>query len=165
MTCDLQFLRGADGHLVLKEFSVYFPQSDVGKTVTFLPPYDEHTLSHEQRRQNRYVTGFIHGMGWSSGEYPYSSVTNKVREMLAGKRMVYVKGAEKVKFLQPLAPFNTFVVNIECEGCPQLKRLPRLFVENHGVNTHSVVPLQSCAALNAKRIGLWMEFMNATNKK
>ena len=155
--CDMQMLRGAGNEYVIKEVSVYSSQYDVSRgTVVFQPPYAENILSAEQRKRNDYVTKRIHGLKWNSGTIPYEEHGAMIRELLRDYSRVYVKGLEKLRLLLTYIP-AMHIYDLEQYGCPRLETLPKFFVPFHG-SEHSVFPTHNCAALNAKRIGLWYEY-------
>ncbi|KAK3920706.1 Lipoyl synthase, mitochondrial [Frankliniella fusca] len=162
--CDMQVLRGADDDYVIKEFSLYSSQFDGSRgTTIFKPPYAETILSPEQRKRNSYITRHIHGLKWNSGTVPYEHLGDMIQELLRDYNRIYVKGVEKLRLLLRYAPPGVLVYNIERDGCPRLKTLPKLFVSFHG-SDHSVFPTHNCAELNAKRMGLWYEFTRAQPK-
>ena len=154
---DIQMLRGADGgDFIVKEFSVYDAKYDVSHTVIFAPPYPEHLLSADVMMQNSYVTNNIHGLRWNTGDVPYSSCDDTIRSLTAPYAYLCVKGEQKKKLILNLIP-DACVVDVGEMGCPKLEKLARLFVRSHCVE-HSTFPLHTCAALNAKRVGLWYAF-------
>ena len=155
-TCDIQMLRGKDGEYVIKEFCVYDPNWDLDHAVTVGPPYSEDLIPQKYRRQNNYNTAYIHSLKWSSGNLPYELLHDTIRSMTSYYTKLYVKGEEKKVLLQHIVP-HAQVINIEVLGCPKLDKLPNLFVKNHNC-IHGVFPFHKCAALNAKRIGLWLAF-------
>ncbi len=154
---DVQLLNGADRtDFVVKEFSLYDARSDVCHTAIFAPPYPEHFLSADVARQNAYVTNNIHGLRWNSGDVPYSACRETLRSLTAPYAYLCVKGEQKKKLLVKLIP-DACIVDVGELGCPKLEKLAHLFVTSHCVE-HSTLPMFTCAALNAKRIGLWYEF-------
>ncbi|KAK3933086.1 Lipoyl synthase, mitochondrial [Frankliniella fusca] len=162
--CDIQMLRGAKDEYVVKEFSLYSSQFDGSRgTTIFKPPYADTILSPEQRKRNTYITRHIHGLKWNSGTVPYEHLGDMIQELLRDYNRIYVKGVEKLRLLLRYAPPGVLVYNIERDGCPRLKTLPKLFVSFHG-SDHSVFPTHNCAELNAKRMGLWYEFTRAQPK-
>ncbi|KAK3919706.1 Calbindin-32 [Frankliniella fusca] len=162
--CDMQMLRGAKDEYVIKEFSLYSSQYDGSRgTTIFKPPYAETILTPEQRKRNTYISRHIHGLKWNSGTVPYEHLGDMIQDLLRDYNRIYVKGVEKLRLLLGYAPPGVLVYNIERDGCPRLKTLPKLFVSFHG-SEHSVFPIHNCAELNAKRIGLWYEFNKAQPK-
>ena len=154
---DMQMLRDADGEYVIKEFSVYDSRWDISRgSVIFAPPYAEIVLSPQQRKHNRYVSNYIHGLKWNAGTIPYSACHGTVRALTDDYAYIYVKGEEKKRLLQKIVP-DALIIDITAQGCPRLDKMMKMFVPFHGCE-HSVFPMQNCAALNAKRIGLWYEF-------
>lgn len=157
---DVQMYRGIGSVPVIKEFSVYNPNMDLGHTVMFEPPYDSKQLTDDTRRHNNYVLTHIHNIRWDAGDIPYCKLEETLRGLTLGYPVLYVKGNEKMRFLRVLIP-HAQVIDIETLGCPPLHRLPKLFVDYHG-RQHSVAPFHRCAATNAKRIGLWYRFTTLT---
>ncbi|KAK3911400.1 Transposable element Hobo transposase [Frankliniella fusca] len=162
--CDMQMLRGAKDEYVVKEFSLYSSQFDGSRgTTIFKPPYADTILSPEQRKRNTYITRHIHGLKWNSGTVPYEHLGDMIQELLRDYNRIYVKGVEKLRLLLGYAPPGVLVYNIERDGCPRLKTLPKLFVSFHG-SEHSVFPIHNCAELNAKRIGLCVPYYELRRK-
>lgn len=154
--CDLQMLRGADGRLVVKEFSVFNAEKDSSRTVIFKAPYSSDVLPEDVRKTNRVIFNHINGLKWENGTVPYDKYPDVIRQMAASFQYLYVKGEEKRELLRLILP-NTIVINIERLGCPKLKTLPQYVVPFHGTE-HGVFPSLSCACVNACKIGMWYEF-------
>lgn len=156
--CDVQLLRGADGRYVIKEFALFETnmQRDEFKIANFAPPCPEIALPPCFVTQNNYVTQNIHGLTWDSGVSPYDSLEDTLRQFTEFVTDLYIKGDEKRKLLQDLLP-HLNVINIEKLGCPAYKKLPKLWAPCNS-EIHTVNPQVTCAAKNAKRIGLWLLF-------
>ena len=156
--CDVQLLRGPDGRYVIKEFALFETNlsRDEFKVASFAPPCPELVLPPCYVFQNNYLTQKIHGLTWDSGVTPYESMEDTLRQFTEFATDLYIKGEEKRKLLQGLLP-HLNVVNIETLGCPAFKKLPKLWAPCNS-EIHTVNPQVTCAAKNAKRIGLWLLF-------
>ncbi len=122
----------------------------------FAPPCGEHMLSEATLRENNYVTYNFHGLRWYCGTEPYHFLEEILTSITCPYVTLYVKGRQKKALLLEIIP-HLHIVDIEEKGCPKLETLPQLPVRAHCVE-HSMFPLHSCAAVNAKRIGLWYVF-------
>jgi len=155
---DIQMLRGVEGEYIIKEFSLYDTRLDVNRTVVFGPPCAESMLSSNILRENYYVVYNFHGLRWNCGSEPYHFLPDILRTVTCPYMTLYVKGRQKKTLLQSF--LNIHIVDVEEMGCPKLDTLPQLPVRAHCAE-HTMFPLHSCAAVNAKRIGLWYEFNKA----
>jgi hypothetical protein len=162
-TFDIQMLRGKDGEYVIKELSMccFWDGYTRSQTVVFLPPYSEDLIPSKYVRQNAYVTTHIHGLGWYTGDYPYSALEPILSQMIreCGYHHLFVKGEEKAGLLNQLLPEKEFH-DIGTEGCPRLDQMPEFGTPYHH-HVHWRNKTLSCAGQNAKRLCLWLEFYDA----
>ena len=151
-------LMGPDGRYVIKEFALFETnlQRDEFKVASFAPPCLELALPPSVVTHNHYVTQKIHGLTWDSGLSPYESMEDTLRQFTEFVNELYIKGEEKRKMMQGLLP-HLNVINIEKLRCPAFKKLPKLWAPCNS-EIHAVNPQVTCAAKNAKRIGLWLLF-------
>ena len=156
--CDIQMLMGPDGRYIIKEFALFETnlQRDEFKVASIAPPCLELALPPSVVTHNHYVTQKIHGLTWDSGLSPYESMEDTLRQFTEFVTDLYIKREEKRKLLQDLLP-HLNVINIEKLGCPAFKKLPKLWAPCNS-EIHAVNPQVTCAAKNAKRIGLWLLF-------
>lgn len=162
--CDIQMLRGKYGEYVLKEVSFYEQNesAQVHKSATFAPPYPGDEIPEKQKRQNKYIVRRLHSLPWETGFSPYDRLPQTLSEMSAEYDFLYVKGDEKKRILQFLLPSKR-IFDVEKFGCPSLKKLPKAWAPCHNdtIGSHSS---KTCAARNAKRVGLWMQvYLNSPN--
>ncbi|KAJ1526561.1 hypothetical protein ONE63_008148 [Megalurothrips usitatus] len=153
--CDIHMLRDMDGEYVIKEFSLYSPLWDITMcSEVFAPPYDVTLVPQPYRRQNQYVTNFVHGQQWQYGDKPYPEYSDIIRHWTSLYSRIYVKGLEKKRLLGSIVTPEVDVINVEILGCPKLSKLSRLFVPWH-CKQHATKPIHTCVVENAIRIGLW----------
>ena len=160
-TCDLQLMNGKSETYVIKEFSIFKPQKagEFLATTTFGPPYSAKKLKKSVKELNDFVTVNRHGLEWEEGERPYSTLVSTLECMTARFAVLYVKGGVKTKLLQSLLP-GKIVKDLLDYRVPPLDKLPVLSARCHNV-IHSTTPFYACAAKNARRLGLWLEFFLA----
>lgn len=162
-SCDVQMLRGKDGEFVIKEFCVFMmsPNSEIHAVASFLPPYNLDQLPDHIARQNNFVTSRIHGLKWDDGLIPYTDHKQLIVEMTQGFDKLHVKGHEKMLLIQKWTP-HCKVINVEELGCPPFKHLPVLWAQCN-FDVHASKPSLTCAARNAKRIAMWVQFHRASS--
>lgn len=155
--CDAQFLRGADGSLIVKEFAVFesMPGHSIFNVATFSPPYPREHLPPKYARHNQYVEAYLHGISWESGDTPYEKLSETLCVMTAPYDSLYVKGLEKMRTIQMHLPSHITLANADDVGCPRLKSLPWYEIPCHN-NIHCFQGQSYCAVLNAKRLDRWM---------
>nr|CAD7574154.1 unnamed protein product [Timema californicum] len=85
------------------------------------PPYAIQELSTAARKKADYNVNNLHGTPWDSGDVNYSLFEYLISSATKRAETVYVKGAEKKKFLVKYT--STPVVDLYDKGCPSLKTL------------------------------------------
>lgn len=103
---DLQgFFDNCNG-FVIKEFSFIHANSLVSPHhFIFKPPYSWNKLNQNAKRRASYLLRFHHGLNWESGSIDYKHVKTCIdRLLLSNVKIIYVKGLEKIKWLQTLCP-------------------------------------------------------------
>ena len=74
---------------------------------TFKPPFDWDKLHFDYRVKNVWIEQNHLRLKWTDGELPYSEIENILRLHLIRSKAIYVKGVEKVKWLQKY--FNNII--------------------------------------------------------
>lgn len=99
---DIQGFRGNDNSFIIKEIAFY--KSGVLFTYLFAPPYNYTLLEKKFRKQAVWLFLNHHNLRWNEGYISYSSVKDIIYKELIIKNtnntIIYVKGDEKVKWLQ-----------------------------------------------------------------
>lgn len=128
----------------------------------FCEPFAWKYVSDMCRKRALWLTAFHHGFYWKQGELSYEKISACLEPLKQNNLIIYVKGAQKVKWLRTL--FGTFQIdcrNIEDYGCAiQLSNGARNEHMHSHCNKHQ--KLQQCALRNIKQIEQWY-FNNLTN--
>ena len=108
---DFEGFRHKKTGFIIKEISIC--SNSYSDTILFLPPVPHNSLSASERKSHQWVSRFLHGLSWSTGNYPYlflsqSFIALKLR-FPSGK--FYAKGKEKSESLQTL--FQKDVVDLD----------------------------------------------------
>ena len=90
-----------------------------------------------------------HGLRWSSGTLPYSTVKGVLTLLLKGASRVYVKGRVKIIWLWHLTDLGIPIEDLEKLHCPSLRKLQST-CEYHSQYTTS-------AAENVKLRSKWSQ--------
>ena len=99
---DFEGFRHKKSGFIIKELSIC--SNNYTDTILFLPPVSCNSLSASERKSHQWVSRFLHGLSWNSGNYPYWFISQifiaiKLR-FPSGK--FYAKGKEKTESLQTL---------------------------------------------------------------
>ena len=105
--------------------------------ISFLPPNSYRTLSSSDQKSYQWVSKFLHGLLWETGEYPYCYLQQiidsiSLRFPLA---VFYAKGKEKTSTLTELLQKN--VIKLEILSCPKVEHL-KLYRETPVCNLHAL---------------------------
>ena len=106
---DLQFFR-INKDYVVKEFAALSSDNKLSHYI-FKHPMEFTLLNKDDKRGVRWLERHHHKINWSTGHIPYKYVTAVITRDLKG--MIYVKGHQKVQFLQSL---GIYAENIEDMG-------------------------------------------------
>ena len=119
----------------------------------FEPPHDWHLLSARYKCENSWLTRNDHGMNWHDGEIPYDEFEDILKSTVRIATKIYVKGLEKVTWLDNIIPK---VFNIETLGCPSLAKLH--VKENRSCSNHNLEVCRdsNCAVRNVIALKRWL---------
>lgn len=153
---DVQGFKRIYNTFVVKELAVARLGEDVQPTVyLFQPPHDWHLLSARYKCENSWLTRNYHGMNWQDGEIPYEEFEDILKSSVRGAKKIYVKGLDKVKWLEYIIPK---ACNIEVLGCPSLAKLHKEDpCSNHNLEIcrHSNCALRNVIALKTWLLNFW----------
>ena len=68
-TLDFEGFRHKKSGFIIKELSIC--SNNYTDTILFLPPVSYNSLSASERKSHQWVSRFLHGLSWNSGNYPY----------------------------------------------------------------------------------------------
>ena len=92
-------------------------------TVSFLPPTSFNILSSSERRSYSWVSKYLHGLNWESGDYPYCYL-QQIFDSIALRfplATFHAKGTEETGTIQKLLKKD--VINLEILLCPKIANL------------------------------------------
>ena len=155
---DIEGFRQKKSGFIIKE--LYVCSHNYSDTVSFLPPSSFNILSSSEQKSYQWVSKFLHGLAWESGDYPYCYLQQiiqsiKLRFPFAG---FYAKGTEKADTLKKL--FQRDVINLETLLCPKVENL-KLYrdipiCELHAVSCPRRQRSRHCASKKAKLFYQWL---------
>lgn len=150
---DIQGLVGPADTFIPKEIAVLSVQGNYIGHWFIAPPCLFSELPFSARRQNYWLTANFHRIEWEYGYTPHKLVNQILREATRNVSRIYVRGREKVIFLQRI--LSRTIVNLETYS-PPLKRLPenkRYCVYHAETNLHGDYV---CALHNATKLKIWI---------
>lgn len=127
---------------IIKELAFYSINEGHHACWSFLPPMPWETLSRFHQKSFAWVIRNKHHLSWNSGVLPYCALRYILHYLSSAYSTIYVKGTEKLSFLERLMNGNLRSLN-----CPKIKDLP-LSVISIKCNLHSQ-QVHSCALLKA----------------
>ena len=155
---DIEGFRHKKLGFTIKELSVCTHNySDI---VSFRPPSSFNILSSSEQKYYQWVSKFLHGLAWESGDYPYCYLQQiiqsiKLRFPFAD---IYAKGTEKADTLKNL--LQNDVINLETLLCPKVENL-KLYrdipiCDLHAVSCPKRQQSRHCATKKAKLFYQWL---------
>lgn len=113
---DLQGFLDNSNRFVVKELSFVHVNSLVSPNhFIFKPPYSWSKLDQKAKRCATYLSKFHHGLNWNDGCIEYKHVQTCVDKLLLSNvKIIYVKGEEKIKWLQALCSnSHALILNVD----------------------------------------------------
>lgn len=141
----------------IKELAICALNSNDIKCYVFKSLYSKNLLSYKALRHANFIKRKLIGLDWNDGDYNYMDINNILEEFIKKNNItvLYVKGDEKVKYLETANFFNVKVYDLLEFGCPRLDYLPNYDVTCH-VNAHVQDKHLRCAARNVYRLIIWL---------
>ena len=105
--------------------------------ISFLPPNSYRTLSSNDQKSYQWVSKFLHGLLWETGDYPYCYLQQIIDSIILRFPLAafYAKRKEKTSTLTQLLQKN--VINLETLPCPKVEHL-KLYRETPICNLHAL---------------------------
>ena len=99
---DIEGFRQKKSGFIIKELSVC--SHNYSDTVSFLPPCSFNILSSSEQKSYQWVSKFLHGLAWESGDYPYCYLQQIIQSIKLRFPFAefYAKGTEKADNLKKL---------------------------------------------------------------
>ena len=153
---DIQFLKNEQNVCIPKEMAVIAVNEDFASHwVVSSSSISIKKLNKSIKRQNEWLTQNHHGLDYTEGEVSLNTLIRSLREITRKIRRIYVRGQEKLNYMQKIT--SREVINLECiNECPPFHDLPwcSKYCFHHGIK-----PMHlkfSCALNNVCRLKLWL---------
>src|SRR5262245_22186967 len=101
----------SDKDYVIKCVTIVNVTKNIVQQYDFCPPFEWDLLSHRSRKQNMFLTKYIHGLTLYFGEIPHIRLSPLLKEKTDNIDQLYGKGVENCRFLSDL--LGREVVNLE----------------------------------------------------
>lgn len=129
---DIQCFKDNDNEFIIKEATVMDLMT--GSLLLHniaLPPYDRSVLSDDRLRESYWASKHCHGLEWEQGDIPYHVLMDRLRACLSQRKVIYVKGLEKKRFIKNHLLSNLLlprpsVIDIAVYGCQSLTTIGTL---------------------------------------
>lgn len=153
---DVQFCKDARGKNLVKEIAVVGLMDNYLAHYIVSPPYSVMKLSENLRKENNWLLQNLHGIAWTDGDVSQTKVKKNLSEILKSVGKIYVRGRDKVIFLQDLTIGE--IINLEeNDQCPSFEKLT-------WVNTYCLFHASklcylglNCALNNAAKLKFWLQ--------
>ena len=131
---DFEGFRNKPGFIV-REFAI--ATENVIDIISFLSPNPYRTLSSSDQKSYQWVSKFLHGLFWETGEYPYCYLQQIIDSIILRFPLAvfYANGKEKTSILTELLQKN--VIYLETLSCPKVECW-KLYRETPICNIHAL---------------------------
>ena len=156
---DFEGFRHKKTGFIIKELSVH--SNNFSDTIVICPPCNFYELSQSEQKSHSWVTKYLHGIEWKSGEYPYSFLETYFVLILLRFPFAtfYAKGREKCQSLSK--HLKRDVLNLEDLNCPKIDFLLEKFCQpvcdNHSSRTPHRQRAEHCAKGKSKLFLRWLQ--------
>ena len=99
---DIQGFKSMSNEFLMKEVCIIGVDNDYSYHVVIKPPFCYARLGSELLRRVDFLTRRIHGLEWDWGWVNETDVISVMKKILTNADKVYVKGSERVAFLERL---------------------------------------------------------------
>lgn len=156
---DVQFCKDLHNRVIPKEVAIASVRENFVAHWIVAPPYSVQKLNSETRQQNNWLYRNKHSIAWQDGDVSLPKVKKNLQTILQNAEKIYVRGKDKVDFLQDLALSE--VINLEDdENCPSFSNFTWLntYCMYHAlkINHRSL----SCALNNVAKVRYWLTKTN-----
>ena len=155
---DFEGFRSKKSGFIIKELAV--STENYNDIISFLPPKSFNILCSSEQRSFLWVSKFLHGLSWETGEYPYHYLQQIFQSIVLRFPFsdFYAKGLEKTESLRQLLQRN--VINLETLFCPKIEHL-KLYRETpvcklHALSCPKRQRTKHCANKKAKLFYQWL---------
>jgi len=107
-------------HFIVKEFAYIRTEDSKIERYLFKAPFSFNHLSFREKQTVSYCEKNLHQLRWSSGIIKYQDRLSVIRNVFQPSDVIYVKGDQKVRFIEELLPFTVKVINLETLNCPKV---------------------------------------------
>ena len=151
---DFQSFKLTSNEFAIKELAILkLGSRQTPDVFVFKPPCHWFDLPIRCRVENNWLEKNYLTMTWESGDIPYNQVESILKSALSDADKIYVKGLQKVKWLEKY--FNN-VVNLEdISKCPTLKALKKWRIPDYLCKHHQYSNMV-CAVYNVLLLEKYM---------
>ncbi len=151
---DIECFRFRNKEWIVKEISVC---ADFLDSIILQQPYPLSTLPLKVQKAFAWLTGNLHGISWSSGDYPYSYLQSYVEsvKLRYPNSPYFAKGFEKCIFLSQ--QFDKQFNDLEDLGCPSVIHLPPPDTVSCVRNSLSHSLSFHCARKKSSALATWLQ--------
>ena len=149
---DIECFRYRNQEWVVKEIAV---SGDYIDSISLQEPYPFDKLPPHTQKAFTWLSNNLHGMPWSSGQYPYKRLDLFVQsvKLRYPNSLFFAKGFEKCVFLKSL--FENEFHDLDDLGCPRIDQLKykgvpcMIYTKAHSLSSH-------CARKKVDVFGVWL---------
>lgn len=98
---DIQFLRGKNDELIVKEMGLLRLNHTYGMVYHFLPPYPEGELNKKTRTHNAFLYKSVNKLCWDYGNLPFTTLSGIVTSF--DNYTIIVKGLAKKRIFEEIS--------------------------------------------------------------
>ena len=155
---DIEGFRHRKSGFIIKELSVC--THNYSDKVSFLTPNSFNILTSSEQKSYQWVSKFLHGSAWESGDNPYCYLQQIIQSIKFRFPFAefFAKGTEKADTLKILLQRD--VINLETLLCPKVENL-KLYrdipiCDLHAVSCPKRQRSRHCATKKAKLFYQWL---------
>lgn len=161
---DVQGFKGEHNKFIVKELALSISLTE-NYNFFIKSPFGKNKLSKSLQQQSTWLTNNFHFIKWNEGTYTIDHVKEILKQKTSKTKTIYVKGAEKKKWVRDIFKLHTCIVNIEdFFQCPNFTTLYQL--NQIKINNITCIHSNHCALKNVICLRNFFENeMNNKNKK
>lgn len=118
---DIQGFKLQNNEFVFKELAILTEEYQLQHYI-FKPPFSYKDLTTTEKRQVKWLQHNFHGFKWDDGYIPYQKLYATVEPLLRNK-IIFVKGSEKMRWIEQAFGSEFTTYDVEEDGCPKLSAL------------------------------------------
>lgn len=145
----------SDGFIV-KELAATYMEEDHKEVLLFKAPFPWNSLLQQNKTTCNWLTRNYHGIEWEDGEIDYDQIKEELVDIVARATVVYIKGLQKLNWIQEFIGKNLIIINVEDMGCAALHKLTATSNLKNICNNHHRTRNYNCALKNVIALKKWL---------